>query len=73
VSLVRSAEVYAVYVVTVAGSNGAHRGRLFALGTTWAFGRSLGGRLGGHNAPSRSPAIEPAAFPSCPEAVECGR
>src|SRR4030095_1712887 len=38
VSFMRSAEVYAVYVVTVAGSNGAHRGRLFC----------------GHNAPSPS-------------------
>jgi hypothetical protein len=70
-SLMRSAEVYALYAVTVAGSNGAHRGRLFAVGTTWAFGRSLGGLIGGHNAPFRTHAIRPAAFPSCPGAVGC--
>jgi hypothetical protein len=73
VSVLRSADIYAMYVVTVAGSNGAHRGRLFALGTTWAFGHSLGGLIGGHNAPSRSRAREPVAFPSCLEGAGCGR
>ena len=73
ISMRRWMDIYAMYVVTVAGSNGAHRGRLFALGTTWAFGRSLGGLIGGHNAPSRTHAIDPAAFPSCPAVAGCGR
>ena len=63
VSVTHSADVYAVYVVTVAGSNGAHRGRLFAVGTTWGFGRALGGLIGGHNVPSITRATGPAVFP----------
>jgi hypothetical protein len=34
VPVTHSADVYALYVVTVAGSNGAHRGTLFAVGTS---------------------------------------
>ena len=45
-SLTRSADIYALWIVTVSGSNGAHRGRLIAAGTTWAFGRGLSGMVG---------------------------
>jgi len=62
VPVTHSADVYALYVVTVAGSNGAHRGRLFAVGTSWGFGRTLGGLIGGHNAPSITRATGPAVF-----------
>jgi len=62
VPVTHSADVYALYVVTVAGSNGAHRGRLFAVGTSWGFGRTLGGLIGGHHAPSITRATGPAVF-----------
>jgi hypothetical protein len=62
VSLTRSLDVYGVYVVTVAGSNGAHRGRLFAVGTTWGFGRTLGGLIGGHAVPAITRATGPSVF-----------
>jgi hypothetical protein len=45
-SLTRSADVYALWLFTVSGSNGAHRGRLIAAGTTWEFGRGLSGMVG---------------------------
>jgi hypothetical protein len=61
-SITHSADVYVVYVATVAGSNGAHRGRLFAVGTTWGFGRTLGGLIGGHAVPSVKRATGPAAY-----------
>src|SRR5262245_10575334 len=65
VSVTHSADVYVVYVATVAGSNGAHRGRLIAAGTTWGFGRTLGGLIGGHAVPSITRVTlptEPAVF-----------
>jgi hypothetical protein len=62
VPVTHSADVYVLYVVTVAGSNGAHRGQLFAVGTTWGFGRTLGGLIGGHNLPSIARATGPAVF-----------
>jgi hypothetical protein len=49
-SLTRSADVYLLWVGTVSGSNGAHRGRLIAAGTTWGFGRGLSGLLGSRRA-----------------------
>jgi hypothetical protein len=73
VSVTRSAEVYAIYVATVAGSNGAHRGRMVGIGTTWGFGRTLGGLVGGHDTPSRMRATAPIGFPSFPEAAESER
>jgi hypothetical protein len=33
-----SLEVSAVWIQTVSGKNGAHRARLFTVGTTWSFG-----------------------------------
>jgi hypothetical protein len=62
VSVTHSMDLYAVYVATVAGSNGAHRGRLLAVGTTWGFGRTLGGLIGGHAVPSVTRATGPAVF-----------
>jgi hypothetical protein len=73
VSLTRSADVYAIYVATVAGSNGAHRGRLIGVGTTWGFGGALGGLISGHNVPSRMRATGASGFPSFPEAAEFER
>ena len=61
-SITHSADVYVTYVATVAGSNGAHRGRLLAVGTTWGFGRTLGGLIGGHAVPSITHATGPAVF-----------
>src|SRR5262245_42627821 len=61
-SVTHSADIYVLYVVTVAGSNGAHRGRLIAAGTTWGFGRTLGGLIGGHAVPS----ITRPTFPAGP-------
>jgi hypothetical protein len=49
-SLTTRADVYAVWVVTISGSNGAHRARTLAVGTTWGFGRGLSG-LGGSGGP----------------------
>jgi len=60
VSVTHSMDLYAMYVVTVAGSNGAHRGRLLAVGTTWGFGQALGGLIGGHAVPSIARATGPA-------------
>ena len=62
VSITHSADVYVLYVATVAGSNGAHRGRLIAAGTTWGFGRTLGGLIVGHAVPSPSRVTGPAVF-----------
>jgi len=42
-SLTRSAELYALWVVTVSGHDGAHRARTLAVGTTFSFGGGLGG------------------------------
>jgi hypothetical protein len=61
-TMAHSADFYVLYVATVAGSNGAHRGRLFAAGTTWGFGHTLGGLIGGHNAPSVTRPSGPAGF-----------
>jgi len=62
VSVTHSLDLYVMYVVTVAGSNGAHRGRLLAAGTTWGFGRALGGLIGGHAVPAVTRAPGPAVF-----------
>jgi hypothetical protein len=43
VSLTPSTDVYALWVTTVSGSNGAHRARMLAVGASWSFGGSLGG------------------------------
>lgn len=51
-----TADVYAMWVGTAAGSNGAHRGRTIGAGVTFGFGSGLSG-LGGPTAsvsPSRS-------------------
>jgi len=59
VSLTRSTDVYALWVTTVSGSNGAHRARTLAVGARWSFGGGFGG-LGGRpsspqlSAPGRS-------------------
>jgi hypothetical protein len=45
-------DVYALWLGTAAGSNGAHRARTIAAGVTFAFGSSLTG-LGGPSHPSR--------------------
>src|SRR5215510_9011431 len=66
VSVTHSADIYVLYVATVAGSNGAHRGRLIAAGTTWGFGRTLGGLIGGHAVPS----ITRLTFPAGPAAFQ---
>jgi hypothetical protein len=50
-SLTTTADVYAVWVATISGSNGAHRARTLAVGTTWGFGRGFGG-LGGSGGPA---------------------
>jgi hypothetical protein len=61
-SITHSADVFVMYVATVAGSNGAHRGRLLAVGTTWGFGNTLGGLIGGHALPSVTRTTGPAVF-----------
>jgi hypothetical protein len=43
ISLTRSTEMSAVWVVTVSGHDGAHRARTLAVGMTWRFGGGLGG------------------------------
>jgi hypothetical protein len=45
-SLTRSMDVHALWVGTAAGSNGAHRARTLAIGTSFGFGSHLHG-LGG--------------------------
>jgi hypothetical protein len=48
VSVSRSTDVFALFVATAAGSNGAHRQRTLAVGVTFGFGSGLHG-LGGAN------------------------
>ena len=43
ISLSRSADIYALWVATVSGRNGAHRARMLAIGTSWSFGGGLSG------------------------------
>jgi hypothetical protein len=52
VSLTQSTDVYALWVTTVSGSNGAHRARTLAVGASWSFGGGFGG-LGAHAKPSQ--------------------
>jgi hypothetical protein len=42
-SVTRSTEIYAVWIGTVSGRNGAHVGRMLAVGTSWGFGGGFGG------------------------------
>ena len=52
-----SADVYALWIGTAAGSNGAHRSRTIGAGVTFGFGSGLSGLGGGPTAsvsPSRS-------------------
>jgi hypothetical protein len=58
ISMTESTDVYALWVVTVSGSNGAHRARTLAVGMTVGFGSGIGGLggLGGSAVPTR-PAI----------------
>jgi hypothetical protein len=49
-----NADVYALWIGTAAGSNGAHRGRTLGAGVTFAFGSRLSG-LGGGSSPSVGP------------------
>ena len=46
VSLTRSTDIYALWIPTVSGSNGAHRARTLAMGITLGVGSGLRG-LGG--------------------------
>lgn len=55
---VKAAELYALWLGTVAGSNGAHRQRTLAAGVTFGFGGGLGGLGGG------TPAVRDAQLPS---------
>lgn len=50
--LIGGADVYALWLSTVAGSNGAHRARTIAAGVTFGFGSRLAG-LGGTSATVR--------------------
>ena len=52
IAVMRSTELYALWVATVSGRKGAHVGRLLAVGTSWSFGGGLGG-LGARTSPSR--------------------
>jgi hypothetical protein len=52
VSATGSMDVYALWVATVAGSNGAHRARTLAAGLTFSLGSGLRGLGGGSTAPS---------------------
>jgi hypothetical protein len=70
VTLTQSADVYALWVATVSGSNGAHRAKTLAVGVSWSFGGGLGG-LGAGASPSprshpmpRSPGPRPAPWAS---------
>ena len=56
IGLPRNMELHAVWVSTVSGKSGAHRARMFSIGTSWSFGS--GGGFGDFtpvsDAPSRS-------------------
>jgi len=59
VSLTRSADIYALWVTTVSGKNGAHRARTLAVGASWSVGGGFGG-LGTRASSSRSrPRVAP--------------
>jgi hypothetical protein len=47
ISVSRNTELHAMWISTVSGSNGAHRARLLAVGTSWSFGSGWGGFGGG--------------------------
>jgi hypothetical protein len=38
VSITRNTEVHALWIATVSGRHGAHRGRSLSIGTSWSFG-----------------------------------
>jgi hypothetical protein len=61
VSLTRSTDIYALWIPTVSGSNGAHRARTLAIGITLGVGsglRGLGGTGGSaHHAIRSSPSL----------------
>jgi hypothetical protein len=63
VSLTRSADVYALWVTTVSGSNGAHRERTLAVGASWGFGGGLGGLGAGARPSQRSRSMPPSPEP----------
>jgi hypothetical protein len=50
ISLPRSTELYALWIATVAGHDGAHVSRTLAVGMSWSFG----GGLGGFGAPAKA-------------------
>lgn len=41
--LTRRSELEVIWVANVSGKNGAHRSRMFAVGTSWSFGKGAGG------------------------------
>jgi hypothetical protein len=41
-SILRNTDLYALWVATVSGSNGAHVARTLSIGATWTFGSSTG-------------------------------
>lgn len=43
VSLTRSADLFALWVTTVSGRNGAHRAQTLSVGANWSFGGGFGG------------------------------
>jgi hypothetical protein len=45
-SLTRNTELQATWIATLSGSNGAHRARTLAIGTSWSFGSGRGGLEG---------------------------
>jgi hypothetical protein len=47
ISVSRNTELHAMWISTISGSNGAHRARLLAIGTSWSFGSGWGGFGGG--------------------------
>jgi hypothetical protein len=59
VSLTQSADVYALWVTTVSGSNGAHRERTLAVGASWSFGGGLRGLGAGARPSQRSHPMPP--------------
>jgi hypothetical protein len=50
ISLRRSTEIYALWIATIAGHDGAHVSRTLAVGLSWSFG----GGLGGFGAPAKA-------------------
>jgi hypothetical protein len=50
ISLPRSTELYALWIATIAGHDGAHVSRALSVGVSWSFG----GGLGGFGAPAKA-------------------